>query len=217
MSRPLLVAALAAIAAAWAAAPAVAHEGNPNFRSEIDAIEPALAGLRAQVLDYDDSIQLENGSGETVVIRGYEGEPYVRLAADGTVSVNTRSPAHYLNADRYGDAEPPAEANPDAAPRWQEVDRTGQYSWHDHRIHYMSTGTPTQVTDPDRRTLIFDYRVPLEVDGQRGAITGSLYWVGQPGGFPVGPFVGLGAAGLVAGALIAIRARRRREPVEEAW
>ena len=40
----------------------------------------------------------------TVLIRGYEGEPYLRFAPDG-VFRNEASPATYLNDDRYGDVE----------------------------------------------------------------------------------------------------------------
>jgi hypothetical protein len=54
-------AAAAALAALCALAPPVlAHEGNPNYRSEVDAISPAVQGLDAEVLNFDDRIELRN-------------------------------------------------------------------------------------------------------------------------------------------------------------
>jgi hypothetical protein len=229
MHRRLSAAALVAVAAALAAAPAHAHQGNPDYRSVIEAVKPAISGLNVQVLNYDDRLQLENDTGKTVIVEGYEGEPYVRIAADGNVAVNTRSPAYYLNDDRFGDVQVPDSANPKAPPQWQEVDGTGQYQWHDHRIHYMGTGTPSQVTDTDKKTKIFDYRVPLEVGSERAAITGTLYWVGEAGGFPIAPFVALGVVAMLAFGTIAVARRRNRPrpesvepsepsgPTKEAW
>ncbi|MQA75996.1 MAG: hypothetical protein GEU88_16960 [Solirubrobacterales bacterium] len=208
MSRRLWAAALATVLSLSYAVPATAHQGNPDYRSELDGIKPQVPGLDVQVLNYDDSLQLENRTGETVIVDGYQHEPYVRITADGAVSVNTRSPAYYINDDRYGETKAPASADPEAAPEWQEVDGTGQYVWHDHRIHYMSAGTPAQVTDESKRTKIFDYRVPIEVGGERAAITGTLYWVGESGGFPIVPFIALAAVALLAGSAIVLRRLR---------
>ncbi|MGH2991366.1 MAG: hypothetical protein ACRDMA_16195 [Solirubrobacterales bacterium] len=214
---------VAVAAIALPAAPAFAHQGNPNFRSEVGGIRPAAAGVEVEVLNFDDSLRLENQGEETVVVEGYEGEPYLRIAADGTVAVNTRSPAYYLNQDRYGESAVPAHAEAKAPPEWETVDRSGQYGWHDHRIHYMGEGTPPQVADEDQRAKIFDYRVPIEVGAERAGITGTLYWVGEDGGFPIAPFVGLVALALLGGAAVLIRRRRSaRQGVpqaapEEAW
>jgi hypothetical protein len=205
------------------AAPVSAHQGNQNFRSELDGVRPAVPGVEVEVLNFDDSLRLQNRSGRTVMVRGYQGEPYVRILADGTVQVNTNSPSYYLNEDRYGETDVPAEADSDLPPAWETIDRTGQYSWHDHRIHYMSTGTPPQVEDEDRRTKVFDYRVPIEVGGQPAAIAGTLFWVGDSGGFPAAPFAALAAAALLLTALVLWRRRRcagrpdAGEEAREAW
>lgn len=224
MSRRLFAAGLVAAATMLAATPAFAHEGNPNFRSELDGVSPPVPGLEVEVLNYDDSLELVNRTGEAVIVEGYQQEPYVRIEADGQVSVNANSPTYYLNEDRYGNVEPPARADADAAPDWQPVDDTGRYVWHDHRIHYMSTGTPSQVTATSARTKIFDYRVPIEVGDRHVAITGTLFWVGEPGGFPTLPFLILGLVALLSVGPVVIRRRRSAgagrsadESATEAW
>ena len=148
------------------APPAVAHEGNPNFRSEITGIAPAADGLTVDVLNFDDSLRLTNDSGKDVVITGYEDEPYARIAADGTVELNRNSTAYYLNDDRFAEAEVPAGIDPADPPDWERVDGSGTLTWHDHRAHWMSTSVPPQVTDESAATKIFDYSIPIEVGGE---------------------------------------------------
>jgi MYXO-CTERM domain-containing protein len=212
---------LGAAVALLSAPPAAAHQGNPNFRSVVDSITPAVKGVTLHVLNYDDRFELTNHSGRTVTVQGYDGEPYARVLADGTVEVNKRSPAYYLNDDRYADVKVPGSADPKAPPQWSVVDRTARLQWHDHRMHWMSRSLPPQVKDRSRRTKVFDYAIPLRVDAQRASIRGTLFW--QPdegGGAPVAMFVGLGALALIAiGAVAVVRRRRSREPVEgaEAW
>src|SRR5690606_29226465 len=111
-------------------APVVAqgHEGNPNFRSELHPLPPALAGVTAEVLNFDDTLRVQNRSDSTLLIRGYDDEPYVRIEPDRSVWVNTRSPAHYLNDDRYGEGTVPESADSSAKPAWEQVDSSGEYA-----------------------------------------------------------------------------------------
>jgi hypothetical protein len=218
------VAIAAFLALALPATHASAHQGNPNFRSELEGISPSVDGLSVEVLDYDDSLQLTNRSGKPVAVQGYQGEPFLQILGDGAVQVNTRSPSYYLNDDRYAETEVPPTADPEAPPAWETIAKTSQYTWHDHRVHYMSRGTPPQVKDEGERTKVFDYSVPVAVDGEPGAITGSLFWVGEGGGFPLLPFVGLGIVALAIAGAIVVR-RRPSSPAgappteesKEAW
>jgi MYXO-CTERM domain-containing protein len=213
--------ALAVAVVLLAASPAAAHQGNPNYRSVVDSITPAVKGVTLHVLNYDDRFELTNHSGRTVTVQGYDREPYARVLADGTVEVNERSPAYYLNDDRFADVKVPASADPKAPPRWSVVDRAARLEWHDHRMHWMSRSLPPAVKDKSKRTKVFDYAIPLQVGTQPASIRGTLFW--QPdegGGAPVGMFVGLGVLALIAvGAVAIVRRRRSSEPVEgaEAW
>lgn len=215
-----------ALLAAWAllalAAPgALAHGGNANYRSVIERVTPSVPGVEVEVLNYDAEMELIAGEGNEVTIFGYEDEPYARVLADGTVQVNERSPATYLNEDRYASVKVPASADPKAPPSWKTVDESGRFVWHDHRMHYMAQGTAPQVTDESRKTKVFDYEVPIAVDGRAGAIAGTLYWVGPEDTSKL-PFIIAGAVIVLGGGALVLLMRRRRERGEagegkEAW
>jgi len=211
--------ALAAAMAVLAAPPAAAHQGDPNMESTVRAVTPATDGVTVSVLNRDDQLLLENRSGETVLVEGYEREPYARVAADGTVEVNANSPAYYLNKERDGEVVVPKTAKKDAPPRWQEVSKTGRFEWHDHRMHWMNKGRPPQVTDPDVRKKIFDYRIPIEIGDRPGAIAGTLTWTPTPGGDLPLPAILIGAVIVIGGCIAVIVVRRRREGATgaEAW
>ncbi len=193
-----------------------AHEGNPNYRSEITAILPASAaeGLQATIQNFDDNIELVNRTGKDIEILGYDEEPYIRISADGVVEVNLNSPSYYLNEDRFAEVDLPQRADAKAAPEWEEVDDSGIYSWHDHRSHYMSEGTPKQVTDESKETKVFDYTIPLRVDGEPVEMKGTLTWVGKDSGFPILPFIVL-AVVIVLGAVALSVIRGRREDSDD--
>jgi hypothetical protein len=203
-----VAAAIAAALLATAAPAASAHEGNPDFRSVVDQVDPAIDGLEVEVVNFDDSLRMINRSGEDVIVEGYEGEPYARVLADGSVELNRNSPAYYLNDDRFGESDVPNSADPEAEPDWELVDRSSMLEWHDHRMHWMSTALPPQVRDESKETKIFDYEIPIEAGEAPGAIEGTLTWVGKDeSSFPILPIV---AAVLGAGAGIALLTFRRR-------
>jgi hypothetical protein len=211
-------------------APAQAHEGNPYYRSVIDRVTPNVPGVSFEVLSYDGYFELLDQHGHEVVVYGYEGEPYARVLRDGTVQVNERSPALYLNDTRFPTAQVPPIANAEAPPKWKTLNDSGNFVWHDHRMHYQSTSTPPQVSDTSRKTKIFDYTVPLRIDGRKGAIYGTLYWVGSPSPSKL-PFILIGAVLLLGGGALVLIVRRRRGsggsdedrpsggegPTKEAW
>jgi hypothetical protein len=220
--------ALAAVALAFSAPAAPAHGGNPDYRSVIDRVTPKVPDVSFQVLSYDSYFQLLDQHGHEVVVYGYEQEPYARILRDGTVQVNERSPATYLNDTRFATTPVPPIADAKAPPRWKTVDDSGTFLWHDHRMHYMSTATPPQVTDKSRKTKNFDYTIPIRVDGRKGAIDGTLYWVGSPTTSKL-PFIVAGIVVLLGGGALVLVARRRRgggddgrlgaakESAKEAW
>ncbi len=203
------------------------ESGNPindqgssyNYRSEITSITPNAPGLRFEVLEFADRLVLTNHTGKTVTVYGYSGEPYARVQPDGTAEQNTRSPAAYLNTSFYGNVTVPPSASASVPPKWAVVDRTGQFEWHDHRIHWMSPVTPSQVKDKGKRTKIFDWQVPIAVGNQKGAIDGQLFWVPESSKAPTAAIVALVVIVALALAFVYFVRRRRRAPPRrrEAW
>ena len=208
---------VAAAAVLLAGAPvALAHEGSPNFLSQINRVTPA--GVDVQVLNRDDRLLLRNDTGETVVVLGYSGEPYARIDPDGTVSVNTDSEAYYINEERDGKVEAPESADSKGPPQWKEVTKTGRFEWHDHRMHWMSEEDPEQVADKDVRSKVFDWEVPLEVDGRPGAVAGTLFWTPTASSsLPLPAIFAFAALVIALSIAVFVRRRRRAPEAQEAW
>ncbi|HEY6759038.1 MAG TPA: hypothetical protein VI318_06085 [Baekduia sp.] len=207
---PLALAALTLAASALAAPVASAHQGNPNMESIISSVTPATPGVKLQVLNRDDRFELTNRSHKDILLFGYSGEQYARIMADGTVEQNVNSPAYYLNGERDANVTVPASASAKAPPKWETLDRTGSFQWHDHRMHYMGTGVPPSVKDTKLRQKVQDYTIPIKVGATTGAIKGSYWWAPpKDGGAPVGAIVAFVIV-LIAGAAAVVVTRRRR-------
>ena len=177
----LLAVVLVALGSSPAAAP---HGGGAarGFTSTITSIAPPDTDVDVAILEGDDRVQLRAPGDAVVIVHGYEGEDYLRFDATG-VYRNTRSPATYLNDDRYGKVELPEAADPRAEPVWERVAPAGRaYDWHDHRIHWMSrSDPPVVVADRGEPHRIFLWTIPGSVDGTPLAIQGRLDYAPVPG------------------------------------
>jgi hypothetical protein len=212
MHRFTFVAALMAAACALLAPAAGAHKADPNYLTTITGMPD---GVRVTVVNRGDQLLLQNTSGKDVVIKGYEDEDYARVMGDGTVEVNTNSPAYYLNQDRFGTAKAPPGVTSKSPAKWKTLDKTGRFEWHDHRMHWMGKARPQQVKDQDVKTKVFDWKVPVTVGGQPAAVSGSLYWTPIPsGGAPAGSLIAFAVIVLML-TLVVILVRRRREPTRD--
>ena len=200
---------VAAAALLLAAPVALAHQGNPNYRSVVKSVTPQTSGIDARILNFDDAVLVHNTSGKDVVILDYKQQPYVELKADGTVNVNTNSEAYYLNEDRQGETDVPKGLG--SEPKWEEVAKSGRYEWHDHRMHWMGAGDPPNLTDKGKETVIYDnWVIPIQVAGASGEITGTLTWVPlDDGGLPMGAIFGFAALIIVLSVAVFIVRRRR--------
>ncbi len=216
-----ILALLLTLAAATATAGAQStstESGNPindqgssyHFRSYITGVEPAASGLSIQVLQFADRLELINHTGKTVTVYGYEGEPYAQVLADGTVRVNTHSPAFYLNQAFYANVTVPPYATPKATPQWTVIDSTGRLEWHDHRIHWMSPVVPPEVKDQGKLTKIFNWKVPISVGTTPGTVQGELFWVPESGSKTPTAAIAVLAVLIVLSVIFVLYVRRRR-------
>lgn len=171
-ARATLAAAIAALGAF--AVPSVAHAdaaGPTDYVTEIVAIDgtppgddrSGPAGLVTVSIEGGDSfVRVSVAPGHEVIVLGYAGEHYLRIDAAGDVFHNSRSYATYYNEDRYGSDDIPDHVDNEAAPEWERIGRGGDWSWHDHRAHFMGTARPIGMEPGDSFPIQV---VPLLVDG----------------------------------------------------
>jgi hypothetical protein len=158
------------------AGPAAADAAEPgDYSSAVTSIEPDPGGFTIETAGGDAFLVLSVDEGTEVIVAGYEGEPYLRFSPDGTVEQNRRSPATYINADRFGtnDLAPDELQGEDPStlePEWEEVATGGTFAWHDHRTHYM--GQDARV--PRGETFAWDGPVPLLVNGEAVEVNGTI-------------------------------------------
>ncbi|WP_051471337.1 CopD family protein [Patulibacter minatonensis] len=184
MRRTVVIVAAVVAVLLGSAGPAAAHDDDPAYETTIAGATPRVPGLTVALGHGGTELQVVNRTGGTVEVPGYRGEPYLRLLPDGRTQENLRSQATYVNRDPTGRTAAPASADasgPRSPARWRTTGRDGRVAFHDHRIHWMGApGTPApQVRDPAVRQVVERWRVPLDADGRRVAVTGTLVWKGR--------------------------------------
>jgi hypothetical protein len=189
-------------------ATAGAHGGATtavDYRSTVTG-EPQ--GVSARVVGGDDRLAITRDGAAEVIVLGYDGEPYLRLDAEG-VWENQRSPAVALNAERQ-EGTPSADADPRAEPRWERLSGGDTVLFHDHRAHWMGSQPPAAVREePDAKRRLADWSVPVVVDGTPGSVTG--FYTYEPPPSKALWLGGLAALAVVAGvAAWLLKGGRRR-------
>jgi hypothetical protein len=203
-----------AIGVLAAATGAAAHGGtrSQGYVSTFASLDPNVLGVSVSVFGPKNQFRLTNYSGKTVVVLGYQGEPYLRFSGL-TVDENLASPTAYLVASR----SVPADAALGAKERWHRIARSSSYTWHDDRIVWTGAELPAAVKrEPDEPHVIFNWRIPARSDGKPFSIKGFLGWVPPPATHDGGTDWALvasasgAAAVVVLGAAAAFGMRRAR-------
>jgi hypothetical protein len=183
LPRALLAAVLACGLVLAPATAALAHTGaaSSDYRVEITGWVGDHRGVDLRIVDLGNRVELRRTTAATVMVLGYEGEPYLRLDTAG-VAENTTSPAHFLNRDRYASTDPPPTASAAAAPTWVPISSGDVVRWHDHRAHWMSSTPRADVqADPDVERVVIDAsRVELIIDGRPAAALVRVTWLPPP-------------------------------------
>jgi hypothetical protein len=181
----LLVVLLGVLATLALAGPARAHVGGEvagsDFDGRVTSVQPAVPGVSVRVLQFGDALEVVNTTGTELTVPGYSDEPYLRIGPDG-VWRNAHSPATTINLDRYGRVTLPEDADPRAEPEWVQVSTEPQYTWHDHRTHWMSENQlpPAVAADPTHAHTVFDWTVPMRHGGTAVTVRGELTWSPPP-------------------------------------
>jgi hypothetical protein len=169
------------------ASPASAHTvsgvGATNFQSRIVSVSPESPSLNTRIIEAGSRIELSYRGLGTVIVRGYQNEPYLLITPKG-VWRNKYSPATYINVSRKF-VEAPSFADPKHAPVWIKIEGNPTVRWHDHRIHYMSPILPPAVqAHQGERRLVNNWQLHLDVEGKATTINGTLTWVPQSSPIP---------------------------------
>jgi len=136
---PLLVAAVGLVLAP----PASAHQTVPGVVDVLDRVVPPLpAGVTVQVaVSVSDQLVVANPTPTDLVVLGDDGEPFLRIGAQGTFA-NLRSPTWYRDNDPTGSTPPPPKADPTAVPEFVRVSTEANFGWFDHRLHRQALAPP---------------------------------------------------------------------------
>jgi hypothetical protein len=150
-------AALAAAAVLVAVAPAAhAHPLGPEhggYYSTFSNVHPPVLGLQVAILGGVERLRVSNLSGQTLVIFGPEGAPFLRFT----------SKAVY----RY---EP-------VTAGWHQVAAGSTYAWAEPRISWTEDSPPEEVVAaPGETHFIRDWTIPGRVGGTAVQIRGFLGW-----------------------------------------
>jgi hypothetical protein len=156
---------------AWPAGASASTTSPGREASVVESISPATDAIAVRIIGGDTAMGVSVKPGHSLVVLGYDGEPYLRVEPDGTVQTNRSSPTLYSNVDRYGTASVPKGLDSRDAPKWETISDSGDVVWHDHRVHWM---TPGQDPAVDSTGTIQTWSVPLVVDGTRTAVSRRL-------------------------------------------
>jgi hypothetical protein len=145
----------------------------PVATSYLARVSSVPAGLEAKVIDGYVRMWLRVSPSLTVVVLDYRHAPYLRFSRSG-VQVNLNSTMYYLNQTPVAET-PPADLRPSTPPHWQSVSSGHDYEWHDGRLQALAAVALAPGTG-----YLGRWRIPLLIDGRRGAVSGGLWHADDP-------------------------------------
>ena len=166
--RVCYVSVITAASVVATAQPASAHgsagQAATNWRSDVTGFTLPDPGAKAVTTDLGDHIQVTADGTRQIIVFGYNQEPYLKFDTQG-VSINSRSPAGFLNRSATASKKVPSRFDTKVAPEWRKLSAGHTYRWHDHRIHRGPGGAARPWT------------IPISVDGVAATINGQLVYI----------------------------------------
>lgn len=181
-----LLTALLCLALGVSAAPALAHEGDPQVRSVLTSVQPGLPAEVVVQVQTSVAPQLvaDNPTDVDLDVLDEQGQPFLRLSRSG-VFANLESLDFYTTNNFAGSsaAAPRAvlERSAPAAPRWIRLSRGSSWGWFDHRLDAQGP----RVRDRSRPAELGTWQVPLEYGGKPVSVQGVTRFEPLRGTFEV--------------------------------
>ncbi|HEU4480346.1 MAG TPA: hypothetical protein VFS18_00550 [Actinomycetota bacterium] len=151
---------------------ALADHGH--FRSLLDEV-PTRDDLTIELVEGPvPAIFVNNETGETLLVPGRAGEPFLRIGPAG-VDANLRSPSYYLGGAQVI-KEVPRTADTDAPPRWKRVSAQPVWAWLEYRASAPGFGL-SRVGLDDARRVVAEWSLPLELAGETLTLAGRTEWI----------------------------------------
>jgi len=175
-SLATLVAALLAFLSLSAISPATAAADGPATPTATDylaRITHTPAGVEAKVVDGYLNLWMRVSVGRTVVVRDFQGAPWVRFDGAG-VQVNRNSQEYYLSQVPVP-AVPPAALTRATPPRWVSVASGHTYMWREGRMHALAA-----LALPPGTSYVGKWTIEMTVDGRAATLVGGLWHTGPP-------------------------------------
>lgn len=113
---------------------------------------------------------------EAIEVRGAAGEPFARFDDDG-VEVNEASPTWALTDAGRSGAEAPQPRGAAEEPRWHRESSSRQLTWLEQRAVYEPGTAPAEAAAASTPTDLFEWEIPVIVDGTPETIRGLTRWV----------------------------------------
>ncbi len=150
-----------------------------NTESVVESMTPVNPAVKVDIVGGDAFVRVRVERGHTLRMNGYYDEEFLRIDADGIVSVNESAETFRISQDRYGtDVSTNGKVAEQGEAEWVVSSRNGTYLWHDHRVHWMGSGAPQTINDDG---LVQQWAIAMTIDGASTVVSGNLYLRDAPG------------------------------------
>jgi hypothetical protein len=170
------VAGLLVLTASPASAHTISGPKPTDYQVRVVKVDPPAPGVTVRIVDLGSKVELTNDTKTDVIVKGYDGEPYLRVGPSG-VYENLHSAATYVNRSLKGAVLPPGFTT-SPTPEWHKISDGHTVRWHDHNTHWMGATLPPVVANsPGAFHHVQVGHVVFDHDGTTSDATVAVDWV----------------------------------------